>query len=76
YFHLSVADGGPGIDEAERERLFGLFYSRGNDQGAGLGLTIVKSIARRLGGGITLENRTTKELRATLYTPANRKPRK
>ncbi|MGE6388442.1 ATP-binding protein [Pseudomonas sp. NPDC078416] len=74
YFQLSVADEGPGIDEAERERLFERFYSRGNDQGAGLGLTIVQSIARRLGGEITLENRAGKGLRATLCAPANRQP--
>src|SRR5690606_7988292 len=34
HFELSVEDEGPGIDEAERERLFERFYSRGNDQGA------------------------------------------
>ena len=74
YFQLSVADEGPGIDEAERGRLFERFYSRGNDHGAGLGLTIVQSIARRLGGEITLENREEKGLRATLCVPADRQP--
>ncbi|MCF7533690.1 ATP-binding protein [Pseudomonas petrae] len=74
YFQLSVTDDGPGIDEAERGRLFERFYSRGNDQGAGLGLTIVQSIARRLGGEITLENRAGKGLCATLCAPANRQP--
>lgn len=63
---LSVEDQGPGIDESERERLFERFYSRGNDQGAGLGLTIVQAIAERLGGQIRLENRATGGLRATL----------
>ena len=74
YFELSVADEGPGIDEAERERLFERFYSRGNDQGVGLGLTIVQTIARRLGGEIIMENRPGKGLRATLCAPANRQP--
>ncbi|MGA9223793.1 MAG: ATP-binding protein, partial [Pseudomonas graminis] len=73
-FRLSVADEGPGIDEAERERLFERFYSRGNDQGVGLGLTIVQTIARRLGGEIIMENRAGKGLRATLCAPANRQP--
>jgi len=63
---LTVEDQGPGIDESERERLFERFYSRGNDQGAGLGLTIVQAIAERLGGQIRLENRATGGLRATL----------
>jgi two-component system sensor histidine kinase QseC len=63
---LSVEDQGPGIDEAERERLFERFYSRGNDQGAGLGLTIVRTIAERLGGQVRLENRPEGGLCATL----------
>ncbi|KQW41769.1 MULTISPECIES: sensor histidine kinase [Pseudomonas] len=66
HYELSVEDQGPGIDETERERLFERFYSRGNDQGAGLGLTIVRTIADRLGGRIRLENRTEGGLCATL----------
>lgn len=66
HYELSVEDQGPGIDEAERERLFERFYSRGNDQGAGLGLTIVRTIADRLGGQIRLENRAEGGLCATL----------
>ncbi|EJM35999.1 signal transduction histidine kinase [Pseudomonas sp. GM33] len=65
-YELSVEDEGPGIDEQDRDRLFERFYSRANDQGAGLGLTIVKAIAVRLGGQIKLENRITGGLRATL----------
>ncbi|MDB5993922.1 MAG: histidine kinase [Pseudomonas sp.] len=66
HYALSVEDDGPGIDETERDRLFERFYSRGNDQGAGLGLTIVQAIAVRLGGQIRLENRPAGGLRATL----------
>ncbi|KAA5841755.1 two-component sensor histidine kinase [Pseudomonas chlororaphis] len=66
HYELSVEDQGPGIDETERERLFERFYSRGNAQGAGLGLTIVQAIAARLGGQIRLENRHSGGLRATL----------
>ncbi|MDP9655970.1 UNVERIFIED_ORG: two-component system sensor histidine kinase QseC [Pseudomonas putida] len=65
-YELSVEDEGPGIDEQDRDRLFERFYSRANDQGAGLGLTIVKAIAVRLGGQIKLENRIAGGLRATL----------
>ena len=57
HYALSVEDDGPGIDESERERLFERFYSRRNDQGAGLGLTIVQAIAVHLGGEVRLENR-------------------
>jgi two-component system sensor histidine kinase QseC len=69
FYLLSVEDQGPGIDEAERGRLFERFYSRGNVQGAGLGLTIVNTIATRLGGRITLVNRPEGGLRATLSIP-------
>lgn len=65
-YELSVEDEGPGINEEDRDRLFERFYSRGNDQGAGLGLTIVQAIADRLGGQIKLENRIPVGLRATL----------
>jgi two-component system sensor histidine kinase QseC len=68
-FHLNVADQGPGIDEAERERLFERFYSAGNDQGVGLGLTIVQTVATRLGGEIRLENATSEGLVASLIVP-------
>ena len=44
---LRVCDGGPGVPEAERERVFEPFYSK---QGIGLGLTLVRQIARRHGG--------------------------
>jgi two-component system sensor histidine kinase QseC len=71
---LSVEDQGPGIDEEDRARLFERFYSRGNAQGAGLGLTIVNTIATRLGGRITLVNRPEGGLRATLSIPIKGKP--
>jgi len=65
-YQLSVEDEGPGIDEEDRDRLFERFYSRANDQGAGLGLTIVQAIADRYGGQVSLENRVPHGLRATL----------
>ncbi|OOV99220.1 two-component sensor histidine kinase [Pseudomonas sp. MF6396] len=66
HFVLSIQDEGPGIDEAERERLFERFYSRGNAQGSGLGLAIVQAVAMRLGGQVRLENMATGGLCATL----------
>lgn len=69
YFELAVEDQGPGIDEAQRERLFERFYSRGNAHGAGLGLTIVQTIAQRLGGQVRLENLASGGLRASLQWP-------
>jgi two-component system, OmpR family, sensor histidine kinase RstB len=47
---LSVCDHGAGIAEAERERVFEPFYRRGTGQGSGLGLALVRQIARQHGG--------------------------
>ena len=53
---LSIADSGPGINDAERERVFDRFYRiSGNQQsGSGLGLAFVKTITDRLGARIRL----------------------
>ena len=55
---LSVADDGPGIAAAERERVFDRFYRRaGNaESGSGLGLAIAREIAARHGASITLQS--------------------
>jgi signal transduction histidine kinase len=49
---LTVRDHGPGIPAQERERVFEPFYRRAGaaDGGAGLGLALVRQIARRHGG--------------------------
>lgn len=53
---LAVADSGPGIPAAERERVFDRFYRRGGDgqTGSGLGLSIVRTIAERHGAQVSL----------------------
>ncbi len=50
---LTVRDHGPGVPEAQRERVFEPFYryaTNGETSGAGLGLALVRQIARRHGG--------------------------
>ena len=50
---LSVCDAGAGVPAADRERVFEPFY-RGA-RGSGLGLSIVRQIARRHGGDVSCE---------------------
>jgi signal transduction histidine kinase len=49
---LRVCDRGPGVPAAERERIFDPFYRLpgAGPEGAGLGLALVRQIARRHGG--------------------------
>ncbi|MEE8558807.1 MAG: HAMP domain-containing sensor histidine kinase [Myxococcota bacterium] len=54
-FRITVADRGPGVPEEERERIFEPFYrpqghAEGQDGGVGLGLALVREIARYHGG--------------------------
>ena len=53
---LAVADRGPGVAVSERERIFEPFYrspgARESDGGVGLGLSLVRQIARRHGGEV------------------------
>jgi len=54
---IAVRDRGPGIPEAERERVFERFYSvaRGDARrGTGLGLAIARGVLRAHGGGIAV----------------------
>jgi len=55
---LSVSDTGPGIPAAERERVFDRFHRvPGTDApGSGLGLSLVRSVARHHGGEVALED--------------------
>lgn len=68
---LSVRDHGPSIDEQKIERLFERFYSRDNPGGAGLGLSIVEMIVKRLRGNIELENQQPNGLLASLSIPCH-----
>ena len=63
---VNVEDQGPGIDEEDLERVFERFYSKGSENGAGLGLSIVAMIMERLGGSVQLSNLPSGGLRATL----------
>jgi two-component system OmpR family sensor kinase len=53
---LAVDDSGPGVPEADRERVFDRFYRVPGTQapGSGLGLAIVRTVAERLGAQLRL----------------------
>lgn len=57
---LAVLDRGPGVDEAERDRIFERFHraeSARSMPGSGLGLSIVKDVVVRQGGSVFAEDR-------------------
>ena len=76
---LEVDDDGPGVPERERERVFEPFH-RGEPSrsratgGAGLGLAVVRTIARAHGGEAELENRPEGGLRARARLPLHLLP--
>jgi signal transduction histidine kinase len=71
---VTVADDGPGIPEAELEKVFQPFYRLERSRsrltgGTGLGLAVVRSIARAHGGDVVLANRPEGGLAATVTLP-------
>ena len=63
-----VADNGPGIPPAEREKLFLPYYST-KRRGSGLGLAIVRRIIAEHGGNIDVGDNTPRGTRFTIELP-------
>jgi two-component system sensor histidine kinase TctE len=67
---LTVSDRGPGLGEADREKVFERFArGSGAAPGAGLGLAIVRQVARSHGGDVRLLGRDGGGLCAELCLP-------
>ena len=71
---ILVDDDGPGISDADRERVFAPFVrlesSRNRETGGvGLGLAIARTILRNHGGDLVLTNLPEKGLRAAIHLP-------
>ncbi|KAA3624193.1 MAG: sensor histidine kinase, partial [Proteobacteria bacterium] len=68
---IVVEDTGPGIPDAEKERVLRRFYRLGNNGeiGSGLGLAIVKWVADRHGATLSLADVQPRGLRCTVAFP-------
>jgi signal transduction histidine kinase len=70
---IVVEDAGPGVPPEDRERIFDVFYRRPDaapTAGAGLGLSIVRQIARVHGGDVKYEPREAGGSRFVVTLPA------
>jgi signal transduction histidine kinase len=74
-WRVALTDEGPGVPDADIERIFSRFVQLGerkgdDNAGAGLGLAIARSILQLHGGTIRAENRTDRSgLRVTFEIP-------
>ncbi len=73
YVEIIVDDDGPGIPEEKRREVFKPFHrldeARSRQEGVGLGLSIVREVARSHGGDVTLTASPMGGLRAVLKLP-------
>lgn len=71
---LFVEDQGPGIPEAERERIFERFYRlpRESAAGTGIGLSVVRDLVTRHGGRTFVETASGGGSRFVVELPAPR----
>jgi signal transduction histidine kinase len=65
---IHVLDRGPGVDEAEAERLFDAFVTT-RAEGTGLGLALVRRVAEEHGGSCRLTRRSGGGAEAVLWLP-------
>jgi signal transduction histidine kinase len=66
---IEVEDTGPGLDEAQRERLFTPYYTT-KPGGTGLGLAIVQSLVSDQGGQVEVRSRKGEGATFTLLLPS------
>jgi anti-sigma regulatory factor (Ser/Thr protein kinase) len=68
---VTVADEGPGIAEADHERIFERYERVGDSpEGSGLGLAISRRLARSMNGDVELQSSLGQGARFTLLLPA------
>jgi CheY-like chemotaxis protein len=70
YARISVADNGPGMDEATRTRAFEPFFTtKSEGSGTGLGLAVVHGIVRAHRGAIVIDSEVGRGTRFDVYLP-------
>ncbi|MFD2265559.1 ATP-binding protein [Lacibacterium aquatile] len=74
YIELFVADTGVGIATGDKDRVFERFERRGRSAGAGLGLSLVKSIIELHGGTVDLTSQPGKGTRVVCRLPVTEEP--
>ena len=73
---LAVTDSGPGLSQADQQRVFDKFYRAGDSltqaqqTGTGLGLTIARSLVELHGGTLTVESELGQGCTFTICLPA------
>ena len=71
---IRIADNGPGIAEAVRDRLFDPFVSHGKENGTGMGLTVVQKILQDHGGDVLVEQTSASGTTFRVEIPLNPAP--
>ena len=67
---LSVEDTGSGMSQAIQEKIFDPFFTtKSDDQGTGLGMSVVRDIVRSLGGNIEVESALGRGTKITISFP-------
>ena len=72
---ITVADKGPGLSQADQEKIFERFYradssrARTNGEGSGLGLSIVDAVMKAHGGSVTVISELGQGAAFTLHFP-------
>ena len=69
YVEIVVADSGAGIAPDVLPRVFEPFFTTKGDAGTGLGLVSVLQIARRCGGGVSIESHVGVGTRISVFLP-------
>ena len=68
---IRIADNGPGIADAVRDRLFEPFVSHGKENGTGMGLTVVQKILQDHGGDVAVEQTSASGTTFRINIPLN-----